>query len=67
MRASLISVVVLSGTVSLAVGCSQTASPTGPTSVPSLGTSATSSSLAVSRAAEHDVPFKGTGPAIRSW
>jgi hypothetical protein len=53
--------VVLIGAGFLLVGCSQSTSPTSPTSVPSsVGASSTPSSLAVSPAAEHQVPFKGT-------
>ena len=53
-------VVVLIGAVFLFVGCSQTTSPSSPTSVPSTGASFTLSPLAVSAAAQHQVPFKGT-------
>ena len=53
-------IVVLIGTAVLLVGCSQTTSPTSPTPVPSTGASFTSSPLAVSAAAQHQVPFKGT-------
>jgi hypothetical protein len=58
MRAS--STVMLIGSAFLLVGCSQTASPTSPTSVPSIGASFASSPLAVSAAAQQQVPFKGT-------
>ena len=60
MRASFTAIVVLTGSAFLLVGCGQTASPTSPTSVPSsIGVSSTSP-LAVSPAAQHQVPFKGT-------
>jgi hypothetical protein len=57
--------VVLVGAACLMSGCSQTTSPTGPTSVPPVGASLTSSALtasplAVSAAAPHQAPFKGT-------
>jgi len=70
MRASYTAVVVLTGSAFLLVGCSQTTSPTSPTSIPSsIGASSTSTSigapstlspLAVSAAAARQVPFKGT-------
>jgi hypothetical protein len=60
MRASFTVIVVLTGSAFLLVGCGQTTSPTSPTSVPSSGASLTSSPLAVSTAAQHQVPFKGT-------
>ena len=42
-------------------GCSRTTSPTSPTSVPaSIGASSTASPIAVSHAAQNQVPFKGT-------
>ena len=60
MRASSTAVVMLTGSAFLLGGCSQTTSPTSPTSVPSsIGWSSTSP-LAVSSAAPHQVPFKGT-------
>jgi hypothetical protein len=68
MRASCSASVVLIGTASLLVGCSRTTSPTSPTSVPlpigassasSIGASTTESPLAVSSAAQHQVPFNG--------
>ena len=68
MRPSYNSVVVLTGSVFLLVGCSQTTSPTSPTSVPS-GASSTSTSIgapstlspfAAPAAAARQVPFKGT-------
>src|SRR5437868_988540 len=59
MRASLIAIVVLSGTLIVAVGCSQSTSPTMPTPAPSITESVTSS-LALSAAAPKQVPFKGT-------
>jgi hypothetical protein len=59
MRASS-PVIVVIGSAFLWVGCSQTTSPTSPTSVPSIGTSFTSPPRAVSAAAWHQVPFKGT-------
>ncbi|MEO7133113.1 MAG: hypothetical protein ABI024_02730 [Vicinamibacterales bacterium] len=55
MRASSTVIVVLIGAAFLFVGCSQTTSPTSPTSV----ASPLPSSLAVSAAAQHQVPFKG--------
>jgi hypothetical protein len=60
MHASSTVIVVLIGAAFLFVGCSQTTSPTSPTSVAPIGASFTSSPLAVSRAAQHQVPFKGT-------
>src|SRR5688572_26447756 len=60
MRASSTAVVMLTGSAFLLVGCSQTTSPTGPTSVPSIGAFVTPSSPAVSDAAPRQVPFKGT-------
>jgi len=59
MRASSTVIVVLTGSALMLFGCSQTTSPTSPTSVPSIGGSLTSSPLAQS-AAGHHVPFKGT-------
>ena len=59
MRRSLI-VVVLNGAAFLFIGCSGTASPTSPTAVASMGASVTSSPLAGSAGADHQVPFKGT-------
>ena len=59
MRAWSTVIVVLFGAGFLG-GCSQTTSPTSPTSVQSFGASVTSSPTAVSTAAQHDVPFKGT-------
>lgn len=60
MRASFTAIVVLTGSAFLLVGCGQTAYPTAPTSVASsIGVSSTSP-LAVSPAAPHEVPFKGT-------
>jgi hypothetical protein len=58
MRASLIAVVVLIGTL-FAVGCSQSASPTMPTPAPSITESVTSP-LVFPAAAPKQVPFKGT-------
>jgi len=60
MRASSTVIVVLIGAAFLFVGCSQTTSPTSPTSVAAIGASFTSSPLAVSAAAQHEGPFKGT-------
>ena len=60
MRASFTAIAVLIGCAFLLVGCSQTTSPTSPTSVPSVGASFTSSPPAFSAAAHHEVPFKGT-------
>jgi hypothetical protein len=60
MRASSTVIVVLTGSAFLLVGCGQTTSPTSATSVPSVGASFRSSSLAVSTAAQYQVPFKGT-------
>ena len=61
MRASSTTIVVLIGAAFLSVGCSQTTSPTSPTSVASsIGASSTASPLADSSAAQHQVPFKGT-------
>jgi hypothetical protein len=59
MRASSTAIVVLIGAAFLLVGCGQTTSPTSPTSVASIGASFTSSPLAFSTAAQHQVPFKG--------
>ena len=59
MRAWSTVTVVLFGAAFLG-GCSQTTSPTSPPSVQSFGASVTSSPTAVSTAAQHDVPFKGT-------
>ena len=58
MRAS--STVMLIASAFLLVGCNQTTSPASPTSVPAIGASPTSSPLAASAAAQHQVPFKGT-------
>ena len=53
MRASSTTIVVLIGSAFLLVGCSQTTSPTSPTSVPSsIGVSSVASPLAVSPAAQ---------------
>ena len=62
MRAASTPIVVLTGLAFLVAGCSQTTSPTSPTSVPSssIGTSSTRSPLAVSAGAQRQVPFKGT-------
>ena len=61
MRASSPTIVVLIGAAVLLAGCSQTTSPTSPTSVPaSIGASSTASPIAVSHAAQNQVPFKGT-------
>jgi hypothetical protein len=60
MRASFTALIVLSGAALLSIGCSQTGSPTSPTSVLSTGTSIISSTFAASAAAQHQVPFKGT-------
>ena len=60
MRASSTARVVLSGAAFLLAGCSQTTSPTTPTSVQSIGASLPSPPLAISTAAQHEVPFKGT-------
>lgn len=60
MRASFTAIVVLIGAAFLFVGCSQTTSPTSPTSVAPIGPSLTSSPPAVSAAAQHEVPFKGS-------
>ena len=60
MRASSTVIVVLIGAAFLFVGCSQATSPTSPTSVSPIGASFASSPLAVSAAAQHRVPFKGT-------
>ena len=57
MRASL-GIVVVTGTVFVAVACTQSTSPTNPTPAPSLAESATSS-LARPDAAQQQVPFKG--------
>ena len=65
MRAWSTVILVLTGSAVLLVGCSQTASPTSPTSVPfatsvpSIAASATPQ-VAGSRSAPHQVPFKGT-------
>ena len=54
-------IVVLIGAAVLLAGCSQTTSPTSPTSVPSsIVVSSTASPIAVSHAAQNQVPFKGT-------
>ena len=61
MRASSTAIVVFIAAAFLLIGCSQTTSPTSPTSVPpSIGASSTPSPLAISHAAQHQVPFKGT-------
>jgi hypothetical protein len=60
MRALATAIALLSGTAFLSIGCGQTASPISPTSVAAVGTSLTSPTLAVSTAAQHQVPFKGT-------
>ena len=60
MRASSTTIVVLIGAAFLLVGCSQTTSPTRPTSVPSSIGASSSSPLAVSAATTPQVPFKGT-------
>jgi len=59
MRRSFIGVVLI-GAIFLFIGCSGSASPTGPTAVASTGASATSSPFAGSAGADHQVPFKGT-------
>lgn len=69
MRNSYTAVVALTGSAFLLVGCSQPASLTSPTSVPSstsstsvpssIGAFSTASPLAGSPAAQHQVPFKG--------
>ena len=64
MRAPSTAIVVFIGAAFLFVGCSQTTSPTTPTSVPSIGASLPSSSLAISTAARHEVAFKGTMQGI---
>jgi hypothetical protein len=60
MPISIITVVMLFGTVFFAIGCSQSTSPTSPTSAPSISAAATPSSLVPSAAAQKQVPFKGT-------
>ena len=60
MRASSTAIIVLTGVAFLLVGCSQTTSPTSPTSIPSIGAFLTPSSPAVSAAVPDQVPFKGT-------
>jgi hypothetical protein len=59
MRASLTVVTVFIGAL-FVVGCSQSTSPTAPTSSPSVAPSVTSPSLTVAAAALKQVPFKGT-------
>lgn len=63
MRTSFTAIVALIGAAFLLVGCSQTTSPTSPTSVPTTGASLTfftSPPVALSAAAPHPVPFQGT-------
>lgn len=60
MRASLIAVAVLIGGVCFAVGCSQSTSPTAPTSAPSLTSSVAPSPVVLQAEAPKQVPFKGT-------
>jgi hypothetical protein len=60
MRALSTVIVALIGTAFPLVGCSQTTSPTSPTSIAPIGASFTLSPLAVSAAAQHEVPLNGT-------
>ena len=60
MRTSSTAITVLIGAAVPLIGCSQTASPTSPTTAPSVGTFFTSSPLVVSAAAQHQVPFEGS-------
>lgn len=60
MRASFTAIVGLIGVAFPLAGCSQTTSPTTPTSVQSIVSSLASSPLAMSTAAQHEVPFTGT-------
>jgi hypothetical protein len=60
MRLSFILVVAISELAFLAAGCGQTTSPTRPTAVVSRETSFASSSLVLSAASQHEVPFRGT-------